>query len=166
MTNPPLQIRQIIPLFELPAVNRKTRISSWDYKQHYSLAIAFIPNVGDPDCCALLLSLAKQYCTYRDLDTEILAIAHCPTVNEVEQLRTFVTEHNILFPVLWDTEGRVREAYLGTVQAGIFVGDRYGELYMQAIANHARELPQETEIREWVEYVDMQCAECFPPPWR
>jgi peroxiredoxin len=170
MPNPTLNLRDLIPSFQLQAVNRSTIVSPWDYKQRYSLAIFLFHNASCNACCNLLLNLS-QHQTYRSLEAELLAIAIDWQPGGIEPLQDFANRHAIPFPVLWDPQGHVRHAYLGekTEQrspVGIFICDRFGELYMQFVANESDELPHEPEIRSWVEFVDMQCPECFPPAWR
>lgn len=165
-----LSIRALIPSFELPAVNRSTAISPWNYKQRYSLVIFLFHNVTCTACRNLLLNLAQHHSTYRTYEAEVLAIATCCPSDEVDHLQEFAEHHAIPFPVLWDEKGQVRCAYLGEQldrsPVGIFVCDRFGELYMQSVDSEADALPNEPEIRSWAEFVDMQCPECFPPAWR
>lgn len=160
----------MIPSFELNALNRDGSISPWNYKQRYSLVIVFVHDTTCNTCADLLLSLSQQYATYRNSDADVLAIATSQALATPDQLREFASHHAIPFPILWDSLGQVSSAYLGESgersPVGVFVCDRYGELYMQAIAADADQLPSELEIRSWAEFVDMQCPECFPPSWR
>lgn len=170
MENKTLSVTGLIPSFQLPAINRDTEITPWNYKQHRSLAILFFHDVDCAACRELLLNLAQHYPTYRNHETEVLAIATSDRADPVPLLQQFADQHAIPFPILWDQQKTVRQAYLGQVATpspvGVFVCDRYGELYMQAAASDADQLPDEAEIRSWVEFVDMQCPECFPPSWR
>lgn len=165
-----LTVRGLIPSFQLQAVNRSTGISPWHYKQRYSLVILLFHHANCNACRELLLSLSQHYQTYRALEAEVLAISTCWQLDRVEHLQEFADHHAIPFPILWDQQGQVRDTYLkektDRSQVGLFICDRFGELYMQSIANEADELPDEHEIRSWVEFVDMQCPECFPPTWR
>jgi peroxiredoxin len=164
-----LKLRELIPSFELPAVNRSPTVSPWHYKQRNTLAIFLFHHAACHACCNVLLSLAQQHQIYRTLEAEVLAVSTAWQLDGVESLQKFAERHAIPFPILWDQQGQVSCAYLGKTDrspVGIFVCDRFGELYMQAVADEADQLPDEHEIRSWVEFVDMQCPECFPPSWR
>ena len=170
MDSKTLSITGLIPSFQLQAVNRDVEISPWDYKQRRSLVIVLFHDATCAACRDLLLNLAQHYTAYRNSETEVLAIATSPQPDTVLSLQQFAAQQAIPFPVLLDQQGMVRQAYLGeaadSASVGGFVCDRYGELYMQAVEPEADQLPTEAEIRGWVEFVDMQCPECFPPSWR
>lgn len=170
MNSKTLSVTGLIPSFQLQAINRDAVISPWDYKQRKSLAILFFHDATCTACCNLLLNIAQHYSAYRTCDTEVLAIATNNQPNTIPLLKQFAEQHAIPFPILLDHQKTVRQAYLGMVAdpsaVGVFICDRYGELYMQAVEPEANQLPAEAEIRGWVEFVDMQCPECFPPSWR
>lgn len=170
MLDSPLSLRSLVPSFELQAINRNTAIGPWTYKQRYSLAIFFFHDISCRACREMLLALSQQHSAYRTSDAEVVAIATCQDIATADRLREFVTDHALPFPILWDSLGQVSQTYLGAgagrSPVGVFVCDRYGELYMQAIADEADQLPPEAEIRSWAEFVDLQCPECFPPSWR
>jgi hypothetical protein len=46
------------------------------------------------------------------------------------------------FPVLSDSEGGVTDLYVKHI-----------------------DLPAEVEIRDWFEFIELQCEECFPSEW-
>lgn len=157
-----LTVGGLIPSFQLQAVNRSTAMSLWDYKQRYNLVIFLFHDATCNACREILLSLSQHYQTYRALEAEILAISTCRQSNSIEHLQTFVDYHTIPFPILWDQQGQVSEVYLKAKtepsRVGVFICDRFGELYMQSVANDADELPDEHEIRSWVEFIDMRCT--------
>ncbi|MEB3209925.1 MAG: redoxin domain-containing protein [Leptolyngbyaceae bacterium] len=165
----PLTIHGLIPSFQLQAINRDAEITPWAYKQRSSLVILFFHDSTCEACSNLLLSFAQQYSTYRTLETEVVAIATTHESNLSTPLQQFAEHHSIPFPILWDQEGIVRQAYLGqhasSSAVGIFVCDRYGGLHMQAIADEADQLPSEADIRGWAEFVDMQSPGCCTPMW-
>lgn len=170
MKSKTLSITGLIPSFQLPAINRDVEISPWDYKQRRSLVIFLFHDATCAACSNLLLNLAQHYAAYRNAETEVLAIATSAQPETIQSLQQFADQHEIPFPVLWDQQGAVQQAYCGAIAdsspVGVFVCDRYGELYMQAVEQEADQLPAEAEIKGWVEFVDMQCPECFPPSWR
>jgi peroxiredoxin len=93
---------------------------------------------------------------------------------EVETLRRLARDLDLPFPVLSDRDGRVISYYFGgderpaetwTHAAGVFVADRWGSLFAMKVADQGHALPGESEIREWLEFIEIQCEECFPPEW-
>ena len=157
-----LIVSELIPSFQLQAVNRSTAISPWHYKQRYNLVIFLFHDASCNACRELLLSLSQQYQTYCALETEILAISTCRQSDGIEHLQEFAATQTIPFPILWDHQGQVSSVYLkektDPSQVGIFICDRFGELYMQAVANEADELSNEHEIKSWIEFIDMRCS--------
>ncbi|WP_416665999.1 redoxin domain-containing protein [Egbenema bharatensis] len=162
MHDPILTVGEVIPSFQLQAVNRNMAISPWHYKQRYNLVIFLFHHATCHACCELLLDLSQHYQTYRALDTEILAIATDQPANGIEPLQGFVDQHTIPFPILWDQQGQVSGIYLqgkpNSALVGVFICDRFGELYLRSVAAEANELPNEPEIRSWAEFIDMRCT--------
>ena len=170
MNSKTLSVNGLIPSFQLQAINRDAVISPWDYKQRQSLAILLFHDATCAACRDLLLDITQHYSAYRHAETEVLAIATNNQPNTVPSLQQFTDQSTIPFPILWDQQKTVQQTYFGEVAdpstVGIFICDRFCELYMQAVAAEADQLPAEAEIRSWVEFVDMECPECFPPSWR
>lgn len=160
-----LNPRDLIPPFELPAVNRGGTVQSWQYKQRKHLVIFFFNGVGCAACCQLLQNFAQQYSRYQSVETEILAIAS----GALEPLQDWLAQTPMPFPMLHDEEGRVLRRYAGLgegpLPVGVFVCDRFGELYTQTLVADAKNLPSEPETRDWAGFIDMRCPECFPPEW-
>ncbi len=165
----PLTVHGLVPSFQLQAVNRDREITPWNYKQRYSLVILFFHSATCEACCKMLLNFTQQYSTYQTLETEILAIATSHQAETLPALQQFAKHHAIPFPILWDQEGTVRQAYMGEAgfssSVGIFVCDRYGGLHMQAVAKKIDQLPSEEDVRSWAEFVDMQSPGCCTPMW-
>ena len=62
----------------------------------------------------------------------------------------------------WDyKQGRDRAAF----EATIFVADRWGAIFRTRNIEKAQDLPAEAEIRDWLEFIELQCEECFPSEW-
>ena len=63
------------------------------------------------------------------------------------------------FKVLIDPSGKVRERYLPEgAAAGLFVMDRYGDLYRQWLVQTIADLPSAEEVAGWMEAIGMQCS--------
>ncbi|MGH7837283.1 MAG: hypothetical protein ACREQC_05575 [Candidatus Binataceae bacterium] len=72
-----------------------------------------------------------------------------------------------------DISGRSIVRYLGRealgpggmVRQGVFVADRYGELYAQWIVEKDGELPRMSSILKALEQIEIACEECQPSTW-
>ncbi|HET6199256.1 MAG TPA: hypothetical protein VFD93_02870, partial [Candidatus Acidoferrales bacterium] len=53
----------------------------------------------------------------------------------------------------------------GQVRQGVFVADRYGELYAQWIVEKDGELPRMSAILKALEQVEVACEECQVSVW-
>lgn len=63
------------------------------------------------------------------------------------------------FRVLIDASGKARERYLSDgVVAGLFLLDRYGDLYRQWLVSSISDLPPAEEVSGWMEAIGMQCS--------
>ena len=157
---------KMIPLFRLPATDRQQQLGPWDYKQHKNLVLFFFHSPRCAPCRQLLRDLAKGYSEYPNLNTEVLAISQAG-IAELDQLQR---EVGLPFPLLSDTGGKVFNAYVGRgagilPETAVFIADRWGALYTRATATDADALPGESEIRDWLSFIEIQCPECFPPEW-
>jgi peroxiredoxin len=117
-----------------------------------------------------LREVSAGYREFQRLEAAVLAISQA----EVETLRRLADDLGLPFPVLSDWDGRVFADYFGGFDqpaktaphaAGVFVADRWGALFALTIADKEHSMPGESEIREWLEFIEIQCEECFPPEW-
>jgi peroxiredoxin Q/BCP len=161
---------QLIPNFRLLAVNRPGQLGPWDYKQHRNLVLIFFRSAECQKCKQLLQEIAKHYGDYKEQETEVLAISN----DEVDSLRRLAQDLALPFPVLSDSDGTVTDLYLNQTEqvqigrafeAAIFVADRWGAIFTCKIVENDHELPEEVEIRDWLEFIELQCEECFPSEW-
>jgi AhpC/TSA family len=112
----------------------------------------------------LLRELAAGYGEYQRLEADTLAISR----SEVDTLRQLACDLSLPFPVLSDRNGKVFGDYFDGAAphvAGVFVAAPWGSLFTTNIADQEHSLPGEPEIREWLEFIEIQCEECFPPEW-
>jgi hypothetical protein len=47
----------------------------------------------------------------------------------------------------------------------IFIADRWGAVFSTKRIEIDHDLPVEAEVREWLEFIELQCEECFPSEW-
>jgi peroxiredoxin len=165
-----LSTGQLIPDFRLSAANRDGEFGPWDYKQHRNLVLIFFRSVESANCKQLLLEIMEHYVEYQEKEAEVLVISS----DEMNRLRQLTHDLALPFPVLFDTGGSVRDLYLknikqstesATFEAAIFVADRWGEIFTCKTVEKDDDSVAEAEIREWLEFIELQCEECFPSEW-
>jgi peroxiredoxin len=153
-----LRTRQLIPPLTLHAPNGRT-LRAWDFKQKKKLVIAFL----DADCISceeFLRRLAARASELREKEAVVLvALLEPPSQRISDSLPEEIHAGS-------DMPGRAARAYLGEdafsssglVRQGVFVADRYGELFAEwVIAKH--EFPGAEEIFGWLDQIEMACEE-------
>jgi peroxiredoxin len=161
---------RLVPNFRLSAANRDGRLGPWDYKQHRNLVLIFFRSVESGKCRQLLQEIAEHYAEYQAKEAEVLVIS----TDRIYRLPQLAQDLALPFPVLSDNDGRVTDLYLKDIDpvaekaafmAAIFVADRWGAIFTSKIVEDDHDLPAEAEIREWLEFIELQCEECFPSEW-
>jgi len=159
-----LRIRQPILPLSLHVPDGRT-IRAWDFKQKKNLVIAFL----DADCvmCAdFLRQLAARAADLPEKETIALAVYLAP----LPAALTDSLPKEIIAGC--DMSGYGARAYLGDdafsarglVRRGIFIADRYGELFAQwTLAAH--NFPTLEEIFGSLDQIEMACEECSTPAW-
>jgi hypothetical protein len=159
-----LRTRQLIPPLSLHAPDGRT-VRAWDFKQKKNLVIVFL----DADCalCAdFLWQLAARAADLREKETVALVIFLAPPPAAL----TDSLPKDIIAGC--DMSGHSARAYLGDdafsarglVRGGVFVADRYGELFAQwPLAAH--KFPALEEIFRSFDQIEMACEECSTPLW-
>jgi peroxiredoxin len=169
-TTAQLSTGQLIPDFRLLAANRDGEFGPWDYKQHRNLVLMFFRSVESGKCRQLLREISEHYTEYQEKEAEVLLIS----TDELVRLRQLTHDLALPFPVLSDTDGSVTDLYINDTKPGteraafeaaIFIADRWGEIFTCKSVEKNDELPTEAEIREWLEFLELQCEECFPSEW-
>ena len=104
------------------------------------------------------------------MEAEVLAISS----DEIDCLRQLARDLALPFPVLSDNGGGVTDlylkhmeqsAYMAGFDAAIFVADRWGAIFSTRSIEKDQDLPAEAQIRDWLEFIELQCEECFPAEW-
>jgi hypothetical protein len=159
-----LRTRHLIPPLSLHVPDGHT-IRAWDFKQKKNMVIAFL----DADCtlCADFLPLlAARAADLREKETVALAAFLVPPPAALSDS----LPKEIIAGC--DMSGSGARAYLGDdafsahglVRRGVFVADRYGELFAQwPLAAH--KFPALEEIFSSLYQIEMACEECSPPLW-
>jgi len=158
-----LTLRQLIPPLTARTATGNV-VRAWDYKQKKSLLIAFLH--GDcPHCQSFAARLASRAAELLELDSVALVIF-------LEAPRAGIASAPPVI-VATETTGRAAQEYLGTdafgplglARVGLFVADRYGELFAQWEARDADGLPALAEAFKWLAHTQMVCEECSTPHW-
>ena len=164
-----LRAGQLVTNFRLPAVNRDGQVGPWDYKQHRNLVIIFFRSAECQKCKQLLQEIAEHYGDYEQKEAEVLAIS----TDQLDRLRQLAQDLALPFPVLSDSYGKATDLYLKhpeqiadkTFDVAIFIADRWGAVFSTKRIEIDHDLPAEAEVREWLDFIELQCEECFPSEW-
>lgn len=160
-----LKTRQIIPPLTARTSDGRT-VQAWDFKQKKSLLIAFL-HAGCARCDTYLAQVRGRAADLAEREAVALVIfSEAPPASAAESLPPQVV-------VASDMGGRAQRAYLGEdafgpagqERLGVFVADRYGELYAQWPARNEAELPAVGEALIWLAQIQMACEECGVSHW-
>ena len=152
----PLLLRQVIP--PLTARTPDGRIvRAWDYKQKRPLVIAFLHS-DCPQCAGWLEQLAARAAELAEREAIALVIyAETPPRKAAELAPPLIAAS--------DSAGHSHRAFLGREafgpagldRVGVFVTDRYGELFGQWVGRDAEELPAQNEILDTLSVIQIIC---------
>ena len=157
---PRVKIDLVAPAFELPASNGQT-VASWDFKSRTPLVL-FFPHADCAACRGRLQELARDRGRYGEYQAQVLALLPAP----LPDCRRLAAELRLPFPLLSDSDGRVRGRYLEAPAAvGLFVLDRYGEPYGRWVAAEADSLPPAEPLLSALRLTELECPECGVPDW-
>ncbi len=160
-----LRTRQLIPPLTVRTLAGRT-VQAWDYKQKKNLVIAFL-HAGCASCAGFLDRLASRAADLKDRETVALIVyLETPPRAIAEPLPPEIV-------LGADMSGRSARAYVGEEAAslagldmlGVFVADRYGELYAQWLMYREHQFPGVAEILSWLRQIEVACEECSVPHW-
>jgi peroxiredoxin len=160
-----LKPRQLIPPLTAQTPAGRT-VRAWDYKQKKSLVIAFL-HAGCERCIAFADKLADHAAALTAREAiALLVFPPSPPAAIVARCSAF-------FVVATDMSGRSQRAYLGddafgtTGQRllGVFVADRYGELYSCWTVPDEDGLPDVALALSWLGQIEVACEECGVTHW-
>ncbi len=143
-TAPRLEIRTMIPPFELPSADGRS-VNVWQFKQRQNLVLVFLPSLNCPGCAEFIESTSENAHEYDEEGTVVLLIVR----SDIEA----AVLHSPL-EVLYDRDGRVTEQYTSVLPA-VFVADRFGELQ----AEWQGRFPSQKDILDAVELINLECPE-------
>ena len=125
-----LQIGDVAPQFSLKTGDGDV-FSLADLKGKKALVLYFYPKDDTPGCTAEACSFRDQYEDFKDLGAEVIGISSDSEASH----QKFTQKHRLPFPLLADTDGKVRKLYevpralLGLLPGRVtFVIDKNGVL--------------------------------------
>ena len=152
----PLPLRQVIPPMTARTAESKI-VRAWDYKQKCPLVIALLHSYC-PRYAVWLDQLAASAAELAEREAFALLIyAELPPRKAVELTSPFIAAA--------DAAGHSHRAFLGREafgpagldRVGVFVTDRYGELFGQWIGRDAEDLPAPNEILGTLSVIQIIC---------
>jgi peroxiredoxin len=147
---------ELLPDFELLTVDGAlTRISEVHGRKTMVLIIT-----GDStsDLLSYCRQLAEGLESFRVEEANVFVVVR----GEAADAGGFARSSGLLNAVFGDRDGRAH-ARIGNAPT-VFVTDRHGEIFA-VFHSEAAPLPSADELLKWVQFVNMQCEECFPPEW-
>ncbi len=148
-----LKTRQLIP-----ALTARTSagqiVRAGDYRQKKNLVLVFL-HADCPRCDDFLGKLASRAAQLSEREAVALVVFPQPPARAA------------------DMSGRSQRAYLGSEafgpagqqRRGVFIADRYGELYAQCVAREEEDLPGTGEVLEWLAQIERAGEECGVSHW-
>jgi len=157
-----LGTRQIIPPLNLHTPDGRT-VRAWDFKQKKNLVVAFL-DLDCAPCEEFFRALAARAGDLREKEAVVLVAFLSPPP---ERLAHSLPEGIIAGA---DVSGRGARAYLGEdafasrglARKGIFVADRYGEIFAQWVSG-GHKFPAMAEIFGSLDHIGMACDEGSVP---
>jgi hypothetical protein len=145
---PKLREHKVVPLWTLPdKYGDPFNLAKKRGRDHYVVLVC-APGV---DPAPYLEELAPHLAELRVL--QIAAIVVVASEDAAGALP------GLPYRVVIDADGKVRDRYLPAgANAGIFLLDRYADLYRQWLVKNLSELPPAEEIAGWMQAISMQCS--------
>jgi peroxiredoxin len=146
--HPKLQERRVVPFWTLRDQHgREYNLAKQRGRTHLLLAVFS----AEADPRSFLEELASHAATWRQFPAQGVLVV--PNVETAQALGAAP------FTILIDEEERVCRQFLpDEAIVGVFLLDRYGELYHQWLVTDIADLPPADEINGWLEAISMQCS--------
>lgn len=137
-----------------------------DYRGLRNLVLVFGGDTENNPGLGLWSDIAHRYAEFVEEQAEVLVVL----AGTQAQAELILKQQQLPFPLLVDPGGEVHRS-VGAVEKGsrpataVYVTDRYGEVFAAFRRLDKQAMPKAGEILEWLEFINMQCPECFPPEW-
>ncbi len=151
--------------FQLPAVSGG-QVHLSEYWGRFNLILVFAAECAGA-VVGLLSEIAHRYPKCVEEQAQVLVI-FAGTKTEAEER---LAPMQLPFPVLVDVDGSVHRTVCAVEPDGgpspaVYVTDRYGEIFAVFPTPGRRTSPNVNDLLEWLEFINIQCPECFPPECR
>ncbi len=150
--------------FRLPDLSgHEVQLSDlWGYRNLVLLFAADLP----VSLIGLLSEIARHYSEFAEEQAQVLVVVAGTKAQAEEKLGT----RDLPFSILLDVDGKEHRSACAFEPGGrlgpeIYVTDRYGEIFQVYRTFDGRSVPKVGELLEWLQFINMQCPECFPPEW-
>lgn len=160
-----ISLREQIPALTLRTPDGRT-VSAWDFKQKRNRVIALL-RADSPGTWDFVNQIVAHAEDWKQKDAiGLVVFSKPPAAGMPKNLPPEIITGT-------DASGRSIVRYLGTealgpngqVRQGVFVADRYGELYAQWIVEKDGELPRMSAILKALEQIEIACEECQASTW-
>lgn len=156
---------QVLRDFALPSAAGK-RVQLSDCRGRANLVVVLAGARGSQPRVELLRQLASRHADILEQETQVMAVLCCPR----EQAQAIKARAQLPFVVLADSDGAVHRSLgaldrSGVPRRAVYVTDRYGEVFAAWRTFAGDASPTAQEILDWLEFINRQCPECFPPEW-
>lgn len=148
----------------LSAAGKQVQIA--DYRGRANLVLVLAGAQGCEPKLDLLSQLASRQSEILEQEAQVIAVLYCTRV----QAQAVRSRAQLPFAVLADSAGMVHRALGGLDGNGqprlaVYVTDRYAEVFATWRTAQGDAAPRAEDILEWLEFINRQCPECFPPEW-
>ena len=156
--------------YQIPALTMRTpdgrSVSAWDFKQKRNRVIALL-RADSPKSWDFVQGLAAHAAQWKE--KEAIGLVVFPKAPPECFAKTLPPE--VIAGT--DSAGKSIARFLGTEaigpagleRQGVFVADRYGELYAKWVVEEGGELPAISDILKALEQIEIACEECQPSAW-
>jgi peroxiredoxin len=156
---------QVLRDFALPSAAGK-KVQLGDYRGRANLVLVLAAAQGSEPDLQLLEHLALRQADILEQEAQVIAVLYCTR----EQALLIKSRAQFPFLLLADPEGVVHCSLGALNNSGrpclaVYVTDRYGEVFAAWRAIEGDTPPTAQDVVEWLEFVNQQCPECFPPEW-
>src|SRR6185437_10237979 len=113
---------------------------------------------------ALLKALAARHAEVLEEEAQVIAVLYCAR----EQAQAIRSREQLPFLVMADSQGAVHRSLGALDQRGaprlaVYVTDRYAEVFAAFRTAQGDAAPSVQDIVGWLQFINRQCPECFPP---
>ena len=112
-----VKVGDVAPDFKLPS-NHRRDVSLSEFRGRKSVVLYFYPKDETQGCTKEACAFRDFYERFKDREAEVLGVSS----DTVDTHRKFAEDHNLSFPLLSDSNGRVRKAYGASSTLGFLPG--------------------------------------------